>query len=78
VWWCKLVIPALRRLSWENGEFQSSLGNIVRAFLKKTKATKNEKKKVTQFLDWGGSVVEHLPSMLEALNSIPSTTKEKN
>jgi hypothetical protein len=33
-WWCTPVIPVFRRLRQEDGEFQASLGSIVRPFLK--------------------------------------------
>jgi hypothetical protein len=41
------VIPALRRLRQEDGEFQSSLGYLVKPYLKETKQiyTKKEERK---------------------------------
>jgi hypothetical protein len=35
VWWYIPVIPAIRRLRWENPKFKPSLGYIVRPCLKK-------------------------------------------
>jgi hypothetical protein len=35
VWWCTPVIPALRRLRQEDGEFQASLDHRVRPGFKK-------------------------------------------
>jgi hypothetical protein len=37
VWWYIPVIPAIRRLRWENPKFKPSLGYIVRPCLKKKK-----------------------------------------
>jgi hypothetical protein len=34
VWWCKLIIPALRRLEHEDHKFKDSLGCIRTACLK--------------------------------------------
>jgi hypothetical protein len=34
VWWCTPVIPALKKLSQEDGELEVSLGYMVRYYLK--------------------------------------------
>jgi hypothetical protein len=45
VWWCMPVILTFVRLRQENCELKTSLGYIVRPYLKKKKKRKEEKKK---------------------------------
>jgi hypothetical protein len=43
MWWHTPVLPALKRLRWDDGEFPVSQGYIMRPCLKKAKKEKKNK-----------------------------------